>query len=152
VVPDTVYALCVKQDSPFLSTEVHLVTTAEGAQDARLALLATETGWFHRLCRDYRLEDISSTPEQIHGIKDATGQPVDDIRAKAEHEACADLITEQVRAFTVDGESALHVSLAGGRKTMTYYLGDALTLFGRPQDRLLHVLVLPPYESNHECF
>lgn len=35
---------------------------------------------------------------------------------------------------------------------MTYYLGNALTLFGRAQDRLSHVLVPPPYETNREFF
>jgi len=152
VVTETLYALCVKQDPPFIPSEVHLVTTSEGAQDARLALLAPETGWFHRLCGEYALSGIAFTPEQIHVIRDARGRPVEDIRTKAEHEACADLITEKVRAFTADEESALHVSLAGGRKTMTYYLGNALTLFGRSQDRLSHVLVPPPYESNREFF
>ncbi|MBK8640363.1 MAG: TIGR02584 family CRISPR-associated protein [Chromatiaceae bacterium] len=58
-----------------------------------------------------------------------------------------------VRDLTADEDgSALHVSLAGGRKTMTYYLGNALTLFGRAQDRLSHVLVPPPYETNREFF
>lgn len=33
-----------------------------------------------------------------------------------------------------------------------HYLGNALTLFGRPQDRLSHVLVPQPYESNREFF
>jgi len=152
VVTETLYALCVRQAPPFLPTEVHLVTTAEGAQDARLALLAPETGWFHRLCGDYGLNGIDFSQDQIHVIQDAGGRPVEDIRTKAEHEACADLITEKVRAFTADDDAALHVSLAGGRKTMTYYLGNALTLFGRPQDRLSHVLVPQPYESNREFF
>lgn len=152
VVTETLYALCVRQKPPLIPTEVHLVTTAEGAQDARLALLAPDTGRFHRLCNDYALSGIGFTPEQIHVIRDAEGRPVDDIRMKAEHEACADLITEKVRAFTADDDAALHVSLAGGRKTMTYYLGNALTLFGRPQDRLSHVLVPPPFESNPEFF
>jgi CRISPR-associated protein (TIGR02584 family) len=152
VVTETLYALCVRQDPAFIPTEVHLVTTAEGAQDARLALLAAEAGWFHRLSRDYALSGIAFTPEQIHVIRDPDGRPVEDIRTKAEHEACADLITEQVRAFTADERTALHVSLAGGRKTMTYYLGNALTLFGRAQDRLSHVLVPQPYESNREFF
>jgi CRISPR-associated protein (TIGR02584 family) len=152
VVTETLYALSVKQDPPFVPTEVHLVTTAEGAQDARLALLAPEAGWFHRLCRDHALSGIAFSAGQIHVIKDAAGRQVEDIRTKAEHEACADLITEQVRAFTADDRTALHVSLAGGRKTMTYYLGNALTLFGRPQDRLSHVLVAQPYESNREFF
>lgn len=156
VVTETLYALAVRpvpdRDPPFIPTEVHLITTAEGVQDARLALLTPKTGWFHRLCADYGLTGIAFSAEQIHLIRDATGAPVEDIRTRAEHAACADLITEQVRAFTADDQAALHVSLAGGRKTMTYYLGNALTLFGRPQDRLSHVLVPPPYESNPEFF
>jgi hypothetical protein len=44
------------------------------------------------------------------------------------------------------------VSLAGGRKTLGYYLGYALSLFGRPQDRLSHVLVSAPFESHPRFF
>jgi CRISPR-associated protein (TIGR02584 family) len=152
VVTETLYALCVKQHPAFIPTEVHLITTAEGAQDARLALLAEPGGWFFRLCGDYGLDGIRFTPEHIHLIPGADGAPAQDIRSEAEHQACADLVTETVRRFTAEPDTALHVSLAGGRKTMTYYLGNALTLFGRPQDRLSHVLVPPPYESNREFF
>lgn len=155
VVTETLYALAVDRSSPrepFLPTEVHLVTTAEGAQDARLALLDPKDGWFHRLCADYGLRGIRFPDEQIHVIRGEDGNPVDDIRSAAEHDACADLITDLVRRFTAAEDTALHVSLAGGRKTMTYYLGNALTLFGRPQDRLSHVLVSQPYESNREFF
>lgn len=152
VVTETLYALCVKQRPPFVPTEVHLITTAEGAQDARLALLSPDTGWFHRLCCDYGLAGIAFPAEHIHVIAGAAGKPAEDIRSEAEHEACADLVTETMRRFTAEADTALHVSLAGGRKTMTYYLGNALTLFGRPQDRLSHVLVPQPYESNREFF
>ena len=64
----------------------------------------------------------------------------------------ADQITETVRALTADPECALHVSIAGGRKTMGYYAGYALSLFGRPQDRLSHVLVSAPYEQSWQFF
>jgi CRISPR-associated protein (TIGR02584 family) len=152
VVTETLYALS-RRDPPFLPTEVHLVTTSEGAQDAKLALLDPEEGWFHRLVQEYGLTGIRFDASQIHTILDADGQPVADIRTEAEHEACADLITAMVRDFTADEtDTALHVSLAGGRKTMTYYLGNALTLFGRPQDRLSHVLVPPPFETNRAFF
>ncbi len=152
VVTETLYALA-RQDPPFVPTEVHLITTAEGAQDARLSLLGPDEEWFHKLVADYALSGIRFDASHIHVILDRDGNPVTDIRTQAEHEACADLITEMVRDFTADEEdTALHVSLAGGRKTMTYYLGNALTLFGRPQDRLSHVLVPPPYETNRAFF
>ena len=152
VVTESIYAL-TQRPNPFVPTQVHLITTAEGAQDANLALLDPNDGWFHRLCADYDLTGIAFDATHIHSIRGADGQPVADIRTEEEHRACADLITELVRDLTADEDgSALHVSLAGGRKTMTYYLGNALTLFGRPQDRLSHVLVPAPYETNREFF
>jgi CRISPR-associated protein (TIGR02584 family) len=53
VVTETLYALCRDQDPPFVPTEVQVITTSEGAQDARLSLLLEDPGWFHRLCRDW---------------------------------------------------------------------------------------------------
>jgi hypothetical protein len=64
----------------------------------------------------------------------------------------ADFITETLRELTEDDQTELHVSIAGGRKTMGYYLGYALSLFGRMQDRLSHVLVSEPFESSWEFF
>ncbi len=54
VITETLYALATAE-MPFVPTEVHLVTTATGAENARLNLLLPKTGWFHRLRADYRL-------------------------------------------------------------------------------------------------
>ena len=152
VVTETLYALS-RRDPAFIPTAIHLITTAEGAQDANLALLDPEKGWFHKLVTDYGLREVRFAADHIHVIRDVAGEPISDIRSETDHQVCADLITAMVCDFTADEtDTALHVSLAGGRKTMTYYLGNALTLFGRPQDRLSHVLVPPPYETNREFF
>jgi CRISPR-associated protein (TIGR02584 family) len=45
-----------------------------------------------------------------------------------------------VLAPTADPQASLHVSIAGERKTMGFYVGYALSLFGRTQGRLSHVL------------
>lgn len=42
----------------------------------------------------------------------------------------------------------LHVSISGGRNTLGFYLGYALSMFGRSQDRLSHVLVPWEFEGN----
>ncbi|RMG30286.1 MAG: TIGR02584 family CRISPR-associated protein [Gammaproteobacteria bacterium] len=152
VVTETLYALAVRQRPAFVPTEVHLLTTAEGRQRAELALLSEDPGWFHHLRKDYRLPEIAFTPDHIHVITDAAGQPLDDIRTPSDNERLANLITDRVREFTRDPDTALHVSIAGGRKTMGFYLGYALSLFGRPQDRLSHVLVSEPYESSWQFF
>lgn len=151
VVTETIYALAVRP-APVLPTEVHLLATRESARRARLSLLSEDPGWFHRLCRDYNLPPIRLDDSTIHEVAGPDGETLSDIRSVEENERTADAITELVRQLTSDPDSALHVSLAGGRKTMGFYLGYALSLFARPQDRLSHVLVSAPYESHPEFF
>ena len=152
IVTETLYALAVEQKPPFVPTEVRLITTEEGAERAKLSLLHPESGWFHRLRADYDLSPVAFGPQHIHVLKDAGGRPLGDIRSPEDNERAADTITDVVRDLTRDDDCALHVSIAGGRKTMGFYLGYALSLYGREQDRLSHVLVNAPYESHREFF
>lgn len=152
VVTETLYALAVNQEQAFVPTEIYVVTTAEGAQRARLTLLSDEPGWFHRLCSDYKVPPITFDSDHIRVLEDANGNPLQDIRTPEENACVADQISELVRGFAQDSHSSLHVSIAGGRKTMGFYLGYALSLYGRPQDRLSHVLVGPGFESHPEFF
>ncbi len=152
VVTETVYALTQQRTPLFIPTEMHLVTTVKGANRARLTLLSDEPGWFHRLRRDYHLPDIQFDEKHIHVLRDAEGRPLEDIRTPEDNEKAANFITDQVRRLTADRNSALHVSIAGGRKTMGFYAGYALSLFGRPQDRLSHVLVSPRFETNQNFY
>lgn len=151
VVTETLYAL-IHQEPAFIPTEVRLITSREGAERARLALLSEDPGWFQRLRQDYHLPPIAFDETHIAVLAGGNGESLDDIRTPADNQRAADLITETVRALTSDPEAALHVSIAGGRKTMGYYLGYALSLYGRPQDRLSHVLVSEPFESSWEFF
>lgn len=151
VVTETLYVLACAQPSGWIPHEIHLITTATGAENARLNLLHAD-GWFHRLCRDYQLPPIDFPVANIHIVCDAEHSPLDDIRTQQQNTLAADFITGTVRALTEDDNSELHVSIAGGRKTMGYYLGYALSLYGRPQDRLSHVLVSDPYETNRDFY
>lgn len=152
IVTETLYALTVRETPKFIPTEIHLLTTIEGAERARLALLSETPGWFHRLRQEYGLPAIAFDSTHIHVLCDAHGHALQDIRTPEDNALAADFITEKVRQLTADTDSALHVSIAGGRKTMGFYLGYALSLFGRPQDHLSHVLVSEPFESSWEFF
>lgn len=152
VVTETLYALAVAGRPPFLPTEIQLITTREGAERAELSLLSEDPGWFDRLRRDYKLPRIDFGRHSIHVLKDEHGKPLEDIRGPQDNLLAADVITERVRELTADDGCALHVSIAGGRKTMGFYLGYALSLFGRAQDRLSHVLVSEPFESSWNFF
>ena len=152
IVTETIYALAADQHAPFVPTEVHLITSAEGAHRAELSLLSDDLGWFHKLCADYHLPGVRFDRSHIHVMRDAHGQTMNDIRSPSDNQAAADFITAQVRTITADPACALHASIAGGRKTMGFYLGYALSLYGRPQDRLSHVLVSEPFESSYDFF
>lgn len=148
ILTETLYALAVAREDAFIPTEIHLITTGTGARLAEDRLLKPETGKFYQLCRDYHLPAIQFSRDNIHVITDGDGRPMDDIRLPEDNELAADFIVEKVREFTEDDEgTAVHVSIAGGRKTMGYYVGYALSLFGREQDRLSHVLVEDAYEK-----
>lgn len=153
VITETIYALAVAQDDPWIPTEVRLLTTAEGAERARLSLLDPKDGQFHALCRDYGLAGrIAFPPENIMLIRDGEGVPLADIRTPEDNTRAADALLAEVRGLCADPSCALHVSIAGGRKTMGFFLGYALSLFGRPQDRLSHVLVNGPFESLRDFY
>ncbi len=153
IVTETLYALAVAPTSPWIPTEIRLITTAEGAERARLSLLDPKEGQFHALCRDYGLSgQIAFPPENIVAIRDASGAPLPDIRTPEDNTLAADTLLAEVRDLCADDSCALHVSLAGGRKTMGFFLGYALSLFGRPQDRLSHVLVNAPFEALRDFY
>lgn len=151
VITETIFALA-QGPEPWIPQQVHLLTTAKGAERARLSLLSEDPGWFRRLCEDYALPPIRFGIADIETLTDPAGQPLDDIRTEADNQAAADQITERVRHFTADPRTQLHGSIAGGRKTLGFYLGYALSLYGRQQDRLSHVLVSQPFESSWNFF
>ena len=152
IVTETLYSLAIAQEKTFVPTEIYLVTTKAGAIEAKLKLLHPKTGMFYALCHDYQLDNIKFTEDNIYIIEGADGQQLDDIKTPQQNEAAADFITEVVGRLTHDQDSALHVSIAGGRKTMGYYLGYALSLYGRAQDSLSHVLVTDRYEGLKDFF
>jgi CRISPR-associated protein (TIGR02584 family) len=152
IITETVYALAKVQDPPFVPTRIVVLTTLEGAERARLTLLGDSPGWFGRLCLDHALPPISFTPEDIHVLHDGDGHPMRDIRTDADNRAAAQQILGAIGELTADPNCAVHVSMAGGRKTLGFYIAYALSLFGRPQDRLSHVLVSEAFENNPDFF
>lgn len=150
VVTETVYALARRPD-PFVPDEIRLVTTLDGWALAQKHLLDPEKGHLWRLVRELSL-GLGPDAVTLVGLKRPGGDPLPDIRTVEDNEDAADGIMGLVREITNDPETALHVSLAGGRKTMGFYAGYALSLFGRPQDRLSHILVSSAFEFAPDFF
>lgn len=153
VVTETLYALTVQQEPAFVPDEIYVITTEEGKRRAAISLLDSKAGHFHRFCNDYGFTDrIRFDVARILTITDETGTPLNDINTPEDNALAADFITGFFRNITQDEQSIIHASLAGGRKTLGFYVGYALSLYGRPQDQLSHVLVSPEFESHPEFF
>lgn len=148
VITETLYAL--HHGGHCWPDGIRLLTTVQGAKRAWEGLV--EQGQLRRLAAELGVPEVPFSRSDILVVPDANGTPVVDARSEADHEAMADFITNTVRELTSNTSLAIHASIAGGRKTMTFYLGYAMSLFGRHQDRLSHVLVSEPYENRPDFF
>lgn len=153
IITETIYALTQQTEPAFMPTEIHVITTLRG-QSFINQVFGEQGGraWLHRLCDDYSLSCPDFSNLHIHVISDAAGRALEDVRTCSDNTDAADFITQTVQQLTADPDSALVVSLSGGRRTMTFYVGYALSLYGRPQDRLTHVLIEDERFFNNEFF
>lgn len=152
VLTETVFALATRKAEPWIPDEIVLITTARGAENARLQLLSDDPGWFFRLCREWALPPIEFRAESIFVVRRPDGSALDDIRDDQDNLCVADGIASIVRKYALRPDTEIHASIAGGRKTMGYCLGYAMSLFGRAQDHLSHVLVSSPFENHPDFF
>lgn len=139
IITETLYALPANQKP----TEIRIITTASGKDILNKQLLGTNN-IIEQLCKEHGIPVPLFDESHIYVIS-KDGSELQDIQTEAENEITADFITTKVRELTKEPDCSIHVSIAGGRKTMTYYLGYALSVFGRIQDRMSHVLVEDRY-------
>lgn len=83
----------------------------------------------------------------IRSIPDARGNEIDDLRTGDDNLRAADFMLGELRKYTEDNGTELHVSIAGGRKTMSALLFSCMSLLGREQDKVYHVLLPPALEG-----
>ena len=150
VITETLYCYWCLASPPVPITEVFALTTLHGKQALEETLLG-DNGKLKSLCNDYDLSSIHFDLTNIHLLKGADGQPLEDISSVVDNEALADQIFAFVRTLATSTDVCLHASIAGGRKTMGLYIGLAMQFYGRPDDTLSHVLVNPELE-NQEFF
>ena len=150
VMTETLWALRIQHHMPI--DEVFVMTTAMGKETCQKRLL--DEGRFEKMQVDYGIDPkVKFDAKHILVFKDAEGNYLDDIRTSDDNRLARDQLFRWIENWTQEAHVALHCSLAGGRKSMGYLLGAAIQFFGRPQDRLYHVLVTPPeIEMNHDFF
>jgi CRISPR-associated protein Csx14 len=151
VITETLYALHLQGRGP---DSVRILTTRQGKAACNANLLSPTDGAYYRLLDEYGVarDRIDFSARHIMTPYDETGREPDDIAGEEESEQFLQLCMEQVFDATRHDDCQVFFSIAGGRKTMGACLTLATHCYGRPQDRLFHVLVSPEFESNRDFF
>lgn len=144
----------IESNPPVPIEEIFIITTKRGKEEIVSRLLDPAEGRYYQFCREYGIDSASIAFDEKHLIliNDRAKFPLYDIRDEDDNYAAADMICQLIREKTLDSTKALHCSIAGGRKTMSVLMAFALSLYGRPQDTLSHVLVHPDFEGHREFY
>lgn len=149
IITETVWALAcdpnLADDERFVPDEIWVLSTDDGLNQIKATLF--DEGVFEQFKKDYPIIAKVAFDKNHLCVIQKDGTPLKDLKTPGDNELSANLICQQVRNFTQDDNVRLHVSIAGGRKTMGFYAGYALSLYGRPQDGMSHVLVDSEFES-----
>lgn len=150
VLTNAVWALA-HQAVPVIPDEVVVLMTKDGKEPLRRALF--EEGVWDEMLSDMRREKLDIDGKlvfgeaSIHMIPDRKGNEIDDLRTGDDNLRAADFMLGELRKYTEDNGTELHVSIAGGRKTMSALLFSCMSLLGREQDKVYHVLLPPALEG-----
>lgn len=93
------------------------------------------------LCKKYKLNlpQFENNSEHIIVAKEESVE-LADIRSDKHNKLFPNKVSEFIKKLTSHPENVLYCVISGGRKTMSVHLANALSLFGRESDKLLHVL------------
>ena len=153
ILTETAWALA-HRDAPVVPDEVVAITTKSGK--ARLAEALLAGGVWNDMLACLKREGVDVEGRlvfgsaSIHAIPDARGNEIDDLRTGEDNLRAADFMLAQLRQFTEDCGTELHVSIAGGRKTMSALMFSCMTLLGRDCDKVYHVLLPTELEGGSE--
>ena len=147
IITETLYALATAQDK-WIPDQILVYTTESGRRQVISKLL--NSGIYAELCSFLQIT-LDFNPASIHVIG-SEDQVLNDIRTPDDSIKFADFVSRHILNLTKNPHHQLYVSMAGGRKTMSYYVGYSMSLYGRIQDKLLHVLVNSPFDTLAEFY
>ena len=155
VLTETVWALA-HQKKPVLPDEIVVFTTTKGKDDLKKAILSGKPSVWEQLkdaLKDEKAKIAGKLVFSEHLIMemlDADGHPMDDLRTGDDNLCAADFMLRKLRGYLDEPDTEVFCSIAGGRKTMSALIFSCMTLLGREQDKVYHVLIPPEFECGME--
>jgi len=155
VLTETIWALA-KESPPVIPDEVIVLTTAAGQTAIKDQLFGPDRIWDE--LRNFIIGDHDDSrlvfcpqPSNVkvftcitHGKR----VPLKNIDSLEHNNAVGDCILDELWAHTEKPDTRLIISIAGGYKSMSALMMSCLSLLGRPDDRVTHVLISPPFEES----
>lgn len=145
IITETIQAL-ITQSPAIIPDRICIITTGPSKRLIHDSLIVK--GRLAALCAEYEVQKLTINDNDFMVILDTEGREVNDLWTIEENEFAADQIAAFLRELAADPFSRMHCSLAGGRKTMSYFMGLAFQLVARQWDRLYHIMVNPEFEKN----
>ena len=152
VLTETVWALA-HQSPAIIPDEIVVLVTKSGKEKLYREILEGSPCVWDRMRESLRLENLDVEGRlvfgdtSIHVIPDERGNGIDDLRSGEDNLRAADFMLRQLRQYTESPDTVVMTSIAGGRKTMSALLFSCMTLLGREEDKVFHVLLPSEFEE-----
>jgi len=143
VVTESIYYHTQIRRPPLEIDSIHIITDAKCESLIVKELLPENNGWLLRLAEDYHLDpsNVELHRKNIHTLTDKAGKPLLDLLTVDENQAAVETVFSLIKELTNDADVRLIASVAGGRKSMSVIVGQAMQFYAREQDLLTHVIV-----------
>lgn len=149
VLTQAVWAM-THQKPAVVPDEIVVLTTKSGKENLDREIFSREKPVWDEMLAALRKAKIAIDGKLILGetsirvIPDERGNGIWDLRSGDDNLRAADYMLQQVRQYTESSDTVVYASIAGGRKTMSALLFSCMSLLGREDDKVFHVL--PPPE------
>ena len=155
VLTETVWALA-HQKKPIVPDEIVVLVTMSGKEKLCKELLVGEKSVWDEMLSVLKKEKIKIDGKllfgdaSIHIIPDAHGNGARDLRSVEDNLRAADFMLREIRQYTEASDTVVLASIAGGRKTMSALLFSCMSLLGREDDKVFHILLPTEFEGGVE--
>ena len=156
VISETLYCLSVQKKIRI--DEIFVITTTEGKRNIEeYYFLNREKGEIEgpyqlkeeieKMCKQHEINvPMFSTKGNVI-VASEENIKMHDVRTDRDNILFPNVITNAIKKLTSDDRNILYCSLSGGRKTMSAYMGFALSIYAREGDKLYHVLASKEFED-----
>jgi len=155
IITETLF--CLSMQKKIQIDELYVITTARG-RDVILGLdeeYNKKRGYpplkneIERMCNKFKKIQLPSFSMRNIVVANELSIELPDIRNDKDNKLFPNTLCEFINEKTKNNSNILHCSISGGRKSMSVDMAFALSLFGRENDKLWHVLTHENQEFKH---